>query len=85
MELLKKMFFKVWFDKKTGLPIGFNSRTNCVNCKIRKQLGVDINACPPPVQQLVVADLDRELNQIIGKPKSVVECEAEVLIREKKK
>jgi len=83
--MLKKLFFKIYFDKKTGNPIGFNTKVHCLNCPVRKRAGADIEACPPAVQQLVVADLDKELNPIVGKPKHVVECEAEVLIREKKK
>ena len=85
MKKLKKFVFKLYFDIKTGAPIGYNSRTGCLNCNVRKRAGLDVEMCPPPIQQLVIADLDKELPPLIGKPKHVIEAHAEVFIYEPEK
>ena len=85
MKLLKKMWFKIYFDTKTKAPIGINTQNHCMNCGILKRIGATIHEAPPAVQGLIISDMDRSLPPIIGKPSHVIETHAEVLIYETKK
>ena len=79
MKKLKAFWFKAYFDKKTGNPIGVNTRNHCVNCGVRKQVGAPIEACPPEVGGLIIADLDRELPPLVKDKKSdVIEAHVEM-------
>jgi len=85
MKKLKRFWFKAYFDKASGNPIGINTRNHCVNCQIRKQVGAPPEACPPEVGGLIIADLDRALPPIIGKPDSVIEANVEMFFYEPEK
>jgi len=85
MKLLKKFWYKLYFNKKAGKVMAIGTKMMCEKCPIRNKVNAPMEATPPHIEGLIVCDLDQALPSFKGKkPSEVVEAHAEVLIYEPK-
>ena len=88
MKKLKRLWYKVWFNKKDGMLLGINPRGTCQNCPHYQKaasmpgLGIPPATPQPNTISIIASDLDQPLLDIINKPPDVVLAHAELQIWE---
>lgn len=91
MKRLKRLWYKVWFNKKDGMLLGINPRSICSMCPHYQAAAQNpalavFNGAPASPQfntlAIVAADLDKPILDIINKPSDIVLAHAELQIWE---